>query len=497
MTKSSQAPVTAPAEVGTPWATTRSSAPMRISRVSILVPLYNEEEFIGPLLDKVLAAPLPAGVDREILVVDDCSTDDSLQIAQAKAEQAHGAIRIFRHEKNRGKGAAVRTAIQHATGEISIFQDADLEYNPEEYLKLIAPLEEGKADAVYGSRFMITGERRVLYFWHSVANRVLTSFCNMVADLNLTDMETCYKAFRTSLLKSIPLQSNRFGIEPEITIKLARRQVRVYETPISYHGRTYEEGKKIGLKDALQAIFVILRYAFTKDIYHGSGPEILDVLSGAQRFNKWMADTIQPYVGSRVLEIGAGIGNLTRFLVRRREVYVAADIDEEHMARLKTRFQHRSNLYICKCDLTSSDDFTAFAGEMDSVVCLNVLEHIEDDLQGMRNIHSALAPGGRAIILVPQGQEIFGTLDTVLGHYRRYTQRQLFERMEQAGFRVERILKFNHISRPGWYVTGRILKKQTLSPLMLKIFDRLVWLWRRIDHRLPWPATSIIAIGVK
>ncbi len=224
---------------------------MRISRVSILVPLYNEEEFIGPLLDKVLAAPLPAGVDREILVVDDCSTDDSLQIAQAKAEQARGAIRILRHEKNRGKGAAMQTAIQQATGEISIFQDADLEYNPEEYLKLIAPLEEGKADAVYGSRFMITGERRVLYFWHSVANRFLTSFCNMVADLNL-------KAFRTSLLKSIPLRSNRFGIEPEITIKLARRQVRVYETPISYHGRTYEEGKKIGLKDAIQAIFVIV-----------------------------------------------------------------------------------------------------------------------------------------------------------------------------------------------------------------------------------------------
>jgi len=470
---------------------------MRISRVSILVPLYNEEEFIGPLLDKVLAAPLPAGVDREIVVVDDGSTDDSLQIAQAKAEKTHGTIRILRHEKNRGKGAAIQTAIQQATGEISIFQDADLEYNPEEYLRLIAPLEEGKADAVYGSRFMITGERRVLYFWHSVANRILTGFCNMVADLNLTDMETCYKAFRTSLLKSIPLRCNRFGIEPEITIKLARRQVRVYETPISYHGRTYEEGKKIGLKDAIQAIFVISRYAFTKDIYHGPGPEILDVLSGAQRFNQWMADTIQPYVGSRVLEIGAGIGNLTQFLVRRREVYVAADIDEEHMARLKTRFQHRSNLYICKCDLTSSGDFTALAEEMDSVVCLNVLEHIENDVQGLRNINSALKPGGRAIVLVPQGQEIFGTLDTVLGHCRRYSHQQLSERMEKAGFRVERILEFNRISRPGWYVTGRILKKDTLSPFMLKMFDSLVWLWRRIDHRLPWRPTSIIAIGVK
>ena len=496
MTGSSQSTNRAPVETGAPWVT-RSSEPMRVSRVSILIPLYNEEEFIGPLLDRVLAAPLPDGVDREILVVDDCSTDDSLQIAQAKAEQAPGTIRILRHGQNRGKGAAIRTAIQYASGEISILQDADLEYDPREYPKLIAPLEEGKADVVYGSRFMITGERRVLYFWHSVANRLLTGLCNMVADLNLTDMETCYKAFRTSLLKSIPLRCNRFGIEPEITIKLARRQVRVYETPISYHGRTYEEGKKIGLRDAIQAIFVILRNSVTRDIYHGSGPEILDVLSGAQRFNKWMADTIQPYVGSRVLEIGAGIGNLTRFLVNRREVYVAADIDEEHMARLKTRFQHRSNLYICKCDLTDPDDFTAFPEEMDSVVCLNVLEHIDDDLLGLRNIHSALKPGGRAIILVPHGQEIFGTLDTVLGHFRRYTQQQLSERMEQAGFRVERILDFNRISRPGWYVTGRLLKREALSPSMLKIFDRLVWLWRRIDHRLPWHPTSIIAIGVK
>ena len=257
------------------------------------------------------------------------------------------------------------------------------------------------------------------------------------------------------------------------------------------------KGKKIGFWDALEAVYVILRYSFTRDIYKGTGPEVLDVLSCAQRFNRWMADVIRPYVGKRVLEIGAGIGNLTRQLVARRELYVAGDIDAEHLARLKTRFHHRSNLWVSACDLSRPEDFRQFAGSMDSVVCLNVLEHVENDLQGLQNIYSALKPGGKAIVLVPHGQEIFGSLDVALGHYRRYTHAELRERMQSAGFVVERILEFNRISRPGWYITGRIFKRTTLSPFQLKIFDRLVWLWRRIDANLPWPPTSIIAIGVK
>src|SRR5690242_16330526 len=309
---------------------------MRAGLLSVLIPLYNEEEFIAPLLDRVLAAPLPAGLERELIVVDDCSTDGSAEIAEAKAAEVPGLIRVLRHNRNQGKGAAIRTAIDAAQGEISIIQDSDLEYDPREYSTLIAPILEGSADVVYGSRFMNAGARRVLYYWHTVANRFLTGLCNMVSDLNLTDMETCYKVFRTSLLRSIPIRSNRFGIEPELTIKVARREVRIYEMPISYHGRSYEEGKKIGFWDALQAVYIILRYAMTKDIYKGTGPEILEVLSNAPRFNKWMADTIRPYVGKRVLEIGAGIGNLTRQLVSRRELYVVGDIDEEHLARLKT-----------------------------------------------------------------------------------------------------------------------------------------------------------------
>src|SRR6266550_4016879 len=466
-------------------------------RLSVLVPLYNEEEFIGTLLQRVLDAPLPDGMDREIIIVDDGSTDGSAEIAEEIARCHPDCLRVLRHGRNQGKGAAIRTAVDQAHGDFCVIQDADLEYDPREYRHLLKPLLEGNADVVYGSRFMIVGERLVLYFWHAVANRLLTELTNSVADLNLTDMETGYKAFRTSLLQSIPIRSVRFGIEPELTIKLARRQVRIYETPISYHGRTYEEGKKIGFKDALEAIYVILRYAFTRDIYKDLGAETLDALSGAPRFNRWMADTIRPYVGERVLEIGAGIGNLTRALVPRRKRYVATDIDSEHLARLATRFQHRPNMLIRYCNLSRPSDFTDLSESMDSVICLNVLEHVEDDMQGLHNIHSVLKPGGRAIILVPHGQEIFGTLDVALGHFRRYSHAELKGKMEQVGFRVERILDFNRISRPPWYVSGRILKRTTLGSGQMKLFDRFVWLWRSIDAYLPWPPTSIIAIAVK
>ena len=470
---------------------------MRSPSLSILVPLYNEEEFIAPLLDRVLAVELPGGMDREIIVVDDGSSDGSVEAVEGFVARYPDTVRLIRHPRNRGKGAAIRTAIEQARGEFCVVQDADLEYDPREIPKLLAPLLEGKADAVFGSRFLVAGERRVLYFWHALANWLLTTFCNMAADLNLTDMETCYKACRTSLLQSIPLRSDRFGIEPELTIKLAQREVRIYETPISYHGRTYDEGKKIGFRDALAAFAVILRYWLVTDIHKDSGPEILEVLAGAPRFNRWMADTIRPYVGRRVLEIGAGIGNLTRHLAPRRERYIATDIDPEHLARLRTRLQHRPNLEIRACNLAHAGDFTALAGSLDTVVCLNVLEHVEDDLAGLANIHGALAPGGRAVVLVPQGMKIFGSVDQALGHYRRYDAAQLRAKMEQAGFRVERILEFNRISRPGWYWVGRLRKRPTISPIQVRLFDRLVWLWRRLDRWLPWPPTSIIAVGVK
>lgn len=459
--------------------------------------MYNEEETVGVVLDRVMAAPLPDEMRVEVVVVDDCSTDGSAETIVEASRRYPGVIRLVRQDRNRGKGAAVRTAISHATGEFAIIQDADLEYDPREYAKLLQPLLDGKADAVYGSRFLVSGERRVLYYWHSLANHFLTTLCNMVADINLTDMETCYKAFRLSLVRSIPLRSERFGIEPEITIKLAQRQAAIYELPISYHGRTYAEGKKIGLKDALQAFFVILRYGLTRDVYLDNGAKILDALAQTPRFNEWMASRVRPFLGPTVLELGAGIGNLTMRLARGRKRYIASDIDEEHIGRLRTRFGARPNITIRHCDLESPADFCSIAPAVSSVVCLNVLEHVHDDMQGLRNIWSVLEPGGHAIVLVPNDPGLYGTLDHVLGHERRYREQELRSKLEAAGFRVERVFGFNRITRPGWILNGHILRRESFGRLQLWIFDRFVWFWRRIDERLPWRPVSIIAVAVK
>jgi glycosyltransferase involved in cell wall biosynthesis len=471
-----------------------SSLPKMRTRLSVLIPVFNEEDWITAVIDRVLAAPLG---DVEIVVVDDGSTDGTAEALAQIQSRCGGSLKMVRHVTNQGKGAAIRTAIAHATGEFAVIQDSDLEYNPKDLPQLLRPLFEGHADAVFGSRFMVSGERRVLYFWHALANHFLTTACNMVADLNLTDMETGYKAFRLSLVQSIPLRSERFGIEPELTIKLAQRGVAIYEVPISYHGRTYEEGKKIGLKDAIQALFLIGYYGLRRDIYLDKGARILDALSQTKRFNLWMADTIRAHVGAHVLEIGAGIGNMSQHLVSRRKTYMASDYDDEHVARLRARLQARPNVSLMRCDLTAAQDFEAVRGKADTVICLNVLEHIEDDAAGLRNIATALRPGGRAIVLVPQDQKIYGTLDEVLGHYRRYSEQQLRTRMEEAGFEMEDVLHFNRVTRPGWYWNGRILKRQHFSRFQLWVFDRMVWLWRRLDRFIPWPAVSIIGIGRK
>jgi glycosyltransferase involved in cell wall biosynthesis len=470
---------------------------MARAKLSILIPCYNEEEFVGESIRRALAAPLPVDLEREIIAVDDGSTDGSGEALQALAARHSPVLRVLRHDTNRGKGAAVRTALAQASGAWCIIQDADLEYDPREYIRLLGPLLDGKADAVFGSRFLPAGERRVLYFWHALANRILTTLVNLAADLNLTDVWTCYKAFRTELLKSIPLRNPRFGFEPEITIKLAQRQVSIYETPISYHGRTYEEGKKIGRLDAIAALGTVLRFWLVRDIYQSAGPEILDTLSRAPRFNRWMAETIEPYVGRRVLEIGAGIGNLSRHLARRRERYCATDIDDEALARLRVRLAHRPNLEIRRCDVASAADFEGLDQSVDTVVCLNVIEHVEDDLAALRNVRRALTPGGCALVLVPEGMSVYGSYDKALGHFRRYSEEQLTQRMREAGFTVEKVIAFNRPTRPGWWFNGRVLHRKTFSRLQLALFDRLVPLWRRIDPYLPWKPTSIIAVGRK
>ena len=226
--------------------------------LSIVMPVYNERETILEIVQAVLNAPAE-GLSKELIVVDDCSTDGTREILVKEVEGKEG-VRVIYHERNQGKGAALRTGISNTTGDIVLIQDADLEYDPQEYPKLVAPILEGKADVVYGSRFAGGDSRRVLFFWHAVGNRFLTTLSNMVTNINLSDMETCYKVFPGEIIRGIRIEENRFGFEPEITAKVARMRCRIYEVGIRYYGRTYAEGKKIGWKDGLRAIWVILKY---------------------------------------------------------------------------------------------------------------------------------------------------------------------------------------------------------------------------------------------
>ena len=465
-------------------------------KLSVIIPVFNEKYTLADVVAAVRVAPLPAGVEREVIVVDDGSTDGTDTVVRDIVAQ-HPEVVALRHPQNRGKGAALRAGIERATGEVIVSQDADLEYAPEELAKLLAPILAGEADVVYGSRFLTSERRRVLYFWHSLGNRLLTLLSNMLSDLNLTDMETCYKMARADLLKSIPIRCNHFGIEPELTAKFAKRGARIFEVPISYHGRTYHEGKKITWRDGFRALGVMLWFKFVDDLYDEHyGHAILHSLSNTHRFNRWMADAIRPWLGDRVLEIGAGMGNLTGQLLP-RAAYTVTDIDPLHLHYLTNRYAGNRNLSVRLLDVADAAHYQGLENRFDSVVCLNVLEHVERDADGLRNIFAALAPGGCALILVPRSMQLFGTLDTVLGHVRRYTRAELEQKLQAAGFTAEKIFTFNRVGVPGWWLNGRVLHRKHFGKLQLKFYDTFVWLWRRLERVLPWPGLSLIAVARK
>jgi len=468
--------------------------------LSILVPVYNEQYLVEASLKRLEAVAESGWLERvRVIVVNDASTDQTGEVLRSFQEglEHPGSTRLewifLQREKNQGKGAAIRIALQHADTDLVVIHDADLEYHPEDLVKMIPLFATEDADAVYGSRFLASEYRRVLFFRHSLGNKLLTLLTNFVTDLNLTDMETCYKMVRTDLVKSIPLESDRFGFEPEITIKLAKREARIFETPIRYSGRTYAEGKKITWKDGVKALGALLKYGISDRIYvadeHGS--EILARLNRAPRFTKWMADTIRPYLGERVLEIGAGIGNLTSNLVPRRE-YWASDINPHYLSRLKKLQQTRPYLQVQYTDASAGETYPR--ERFDTVICLNVVEHLEDDVKALRNIRRSLEKNGRAIILVPNGPGLYGSLDRVLGHFRRYTEMQLQEACQRAGFRVEKVLKFNRIGAPGWWWNGRVLKKTTFGFWQIKLLNTVLPAVRPIDRFLPFPHLSWIMI---
>jgi len=477
--------------------------------LSIVVPAYNERRTLATVLSRVLSVDL-GPIRKELIVVDDGSSDGTTDLVHTLEadwrnmmlargvpggllEQAE--LKCIYFSRNRGKGAAIRAGFDAATGDYVLIQDADLEYDPREYPKLLAPILDGRADVVYGSRF--AGEtRRVLLFWHSVGNRFLTFLSNAFTDLNLTDMETCYKVFRAEVIKSLNLTSERFGIEPEITAKVARLRYRVYEVPITYSGRSYAEGKKIKAKDGLEALWCIVKYAFDSNYLKGQVvEETLSKMKALERFNRHLYETIRPFCKGRILEVGAGSGNITRFLLQSNDV-TATDVEPGAVKLLAGLFSGWDGFAAHVWDVSKPAPTELSGQRFDTVVCLNVLEHVLEDQAALCNMRAALAPGGRLVLLVPAGPLLYSPLDKALGHHRRYTRSGLTALLEETGFKVERLFYFNMAGVLGWFVNGRVLGRDRLPVTQLGLYEHLAPVVLAMERRIRLPfGLSLVAIA--
>lgn len=469
--------------------------------LSVLVPVYNEQYLIEASLSRLIELEKSEYLSLiQVIVVDDCSNDQTpVVLERLKQELPFKSKKtewlFLRHNKNQGKGKAIQTALKQATCELTVIHDADLEYYPKDLLKMIPIFINERADAVFGSRFSSGEMRKVLFYKHQLGNAFLTFLCNLFSDYNLTDMETCYKMIRTDLFKSIPIDSNDFRFEPEIILKLSKRNASIFEIPISYCGRTYSEGKKINWRDGYRALWAIIRYYLSDNIYteDKNGSHMLERMGRADNFNRWMADTVGPYLSQNVLEIGAGIGTMTRKLIPRHR-YVASDINPLYIKNLKNFSYDKPYLSVTYFDINDLSTINYSNNKFDTIICLNVLEHIENDKKALSNIFELLNNGGKAIVLVPHMMALYGSFDKVLGHKRRYNRNALIELCKEVGFNIIEIKGFNRAATIAWLINGRIFKRKKFGLIQIFMLNVLTPLFRLVDRLLPIPPQSIIAV---
>lgn len=465
-------------------------------KLSIIMPAFNERQTIRAIVQRVLAVDL-GPIGKELILVDDASTDGTREIL--KEMDGRPEVRVVYHERNLGKGAAVARGLREATGDIVLVQDTDLEYTPDDYPLLLRPILEDDADVVFGSRFLGSPRgHRVLYFWHAVGNKLLTFISNAFTNLNLTDMETGYKVMRREVADRLDLRSQRFGIEPEITSKVARLGVRIYEVPISYRGRTYAEGKKIGLIDAVQALWTIVRFSRWEAPEHDVGTATLRRMARLAPYNEWLDRRFRDFLGDRVLEVGSGVGNQTRYFLHKERV-VASDIEPHYVRELTAKFDRLAHLRVASfrfpLDEPSRDDLRR--ERLDTVVCLNVLEHIEHDLATLQDFASVLEPSGRLVLLVPAMPALYGSLDIHLNHFRRYDREALRDLVTRAGFDVHTLRYLNRPGVVGWWLNSRVLKRRVLPRGQLAAFRWLQPVLKLEENANPSFGMSLLTLATK
>jgi len=453
--------------------------------LSVVIPAYNEINTIREIIRRVRDVKHR----KEIIVVDDGSTDGTREVLERLNGRAN--LRAFFHETNRGKGAALHTAFQHVTGDIIIIQDADLEYYPDEYPQLIDLIVQGKADVVYGSRFL--GRHRCFLFSHYIGNRLLTFIANVLYNTTLTDMESCYKAFRREVIEGMELRSKSFGFEPEFTAKIFKRNYRVYETPISYAGRSYSEGKKITWRAGIVALYWLLRGKFERvDLNRETRARMATI----PNYNKWILDSVKPYIGQRVLELNAASGEMTHSLLG-RELVVATDPYEKNLTALRSRFVQGPRMRIVKYDPAKRPPHLLKRMRFDTILSYNTIEKIEDDAKVLQNLLDLLVPGGRLLLIVPAHASLYSPMDKALGRLRRYSRAQLAVKLSAVGLEIQQCHLFNAPGAFGWLVNSKILRRKKLPKNQLRIFNFLTGLFRAERIFGPPFGLSLVAVARK
>lgn len=466
-----------------------------VRKLSVLMPVHNQHYSLRRIVERVLAAPLDMEV--ELVIVDDGSDDWSIQKI-VELSQQYPQIKAVFHPATLGKGAALRTAIEHMTGDVALIQEPDLAYDPAEYPRLLDPIRRNIADVVFGSR-MASGDRhRVLPYWRTVGARFATWLTNILYNLSLTDAETECKVFRAEILKQTVLNANGPAVQLELAARTAQWNIRLVEVPISYMRPTLMEEPPVRLRDRLAGIWTLVsRRFFRRTFTTHDGYYILVAVRKAKKLGKWLISHFERHIGPRVLEAGSGIGTLSEFLIRRQRL-VCVDYDPFYVRMIRMRFGVLENFRAEPFDLTDMKSYAWLHDErLDTIICINVLEHIEDDLAVLRKFFEVLQPGGNLILLVPHSHVLMGPTDRTLGHVRRYERKDLAETVNRAGFEVRELFGYNRLGGLGWFVSNRIFRRTHLSAGQMRWFDRLLPVARLCEYVLPFKHLSLICVAYK
>ena len=473
-------------------------------KLSVVVPFYNELRTLPTVIERLLAVDFAAlGLETELVFVDDGSTDAGRSLLDPAPRDD---VRLIVHERNQGKGAAVKTGLEAATGDVLCIQDADLEYDPSDLPALLQPILDGDYEVVYGNRFK--GSAAGLYYTHRVANRLLNLMVNVAFNRYLSDVYTGYKVFTRRAFQGLRLSAKTFTVEMELTAHFLRKGLVVFEVPISYRARTYAEGKKIHFRDGFLAAGAVLRYRFqpapgapgalgpaarrapdapgalrSVDGEAGIHALGLEDLAAARQYRRYMYDLVAPYLGERVLEVEAGLGDFSSQLAD-RERLVVSELDPICLRALEERFAGRPAVEIIEAHPTE----LKVEPRVDTVVALNVLDRLGDDVAALRSIATSVEPGGAVLLVVPGYPQLSGAFDKALGNARRYTPRTLGDAVTGAGLVPEVIRPVNLLGGIAWWAAVRVARQARPTPTLVTLYDRLVVPAERAIERRIQPA---------